>query len=96
MNANTWIEQHAAAMTSPKGFEVPIVTLLNGWLEYAETHRDRYGSLIGEDYVLGAAWADMGLALRAMLNGETGRLDCGTLDGMIVRAFAENGSEVEL
>ena len=57
--------------------------LLSGWLRYADAHRGAYESGIGADYVLGPAWAQIGAGLRALLNGELGRLDGGTLDGLL-------------
>lgn len=50
---------------------------------------------IGEDYVLGPEWATIGRALLALLNGETGRLDCGTLDGIIRDTLRAEGTEDE-
>jgi hypothetical protein len=52
-----------------------------------------FESLIGEDYVLGPEWTQIGTAIRGLLNGETGRLDCGTLDGFILETMRENGVE---
>ena len=43
--------------------------------------------------MLGQEWAAMGRALLGLLNGETGRIDCGTLDGDIRRALERNGYE---
>lgn len=64
---------------------------IQAWLEYAQSHKDHYGSTIGEDYVLGPAWYQWGEALRTLLNGETGELDCGTLDSIIFDNLTEQG-----
>lgn len=87
--------RHNEAIDWPKGFETPIVKMLHFWAMYAVEHQKRYESPIGEDYVLGVDWKDMGLALRGLLNGETGRLDCGTLDGFILETMRENGIETD-
>ena len=75
--------QHQKAITAPRGPEVGVVSLLRGWLQYADTHKARYDSGIGEDYVLGEDWRKMGFCLIGLLNGELGRLDGGSLDSLI-------------
>lgn len=87
--------RHNEAIDWPKGFEAAIVKSLHFWEMYATEHQKRWESPIGEDYVLGVYWKDMGLALRGLLNGETGRLDCGTLDGFILETMRENGVETD-
>lgn len=91
-----WQRRHNAALCEPIGpHELAIVGMLFGWIEYAEMHMARYESEIGHDYVLGPAWADIGQSLLTLLNGETGRLDCGTLDRVIRNFMADNGCTVE-
>jgi hypothetical protein len=46
---------------------------------------------VGEDHFLGKSWARQGFALRELLNGETGRLDCGTLDAILCDNLSEQG-----
>lgn len=87
----TWMAQHNEAIDYPKGFEVPVVRMLLYWAKYAEEHNKRFESPIGEDYVLGPQWQTLGESIRGLLNGETGRLDCGTLDGFILQTMRENG-----
>ena len=77
-----YLLQHQAAMINPQGFEV-IVLVYNAWNEYANTYNRRYESFIGDDYVLGPAWAKIGQGLLGLLNGELGRLDGGLMDGGI-------------
>ena len=48
-----------------------------------------HGSPIGEDGVLGEYWAEWGKALRGLLNGDCGRLDCGSLDTVLVDNLLE-------
>lgn len=83
---------HYAAWAAPKaGMENAIRDMVRGWREYADTHKEQYDSDICDDCYLGDEWVDMGLALRALLNGETGRFDCGTLDALIVQTLRSNG-----
>lgn len=83
--------RHLAAITSPQGPEKPIVHLLLAWEEYADMHERRYGRSIGDDGVLGPAWAEIGLAIRALLNGESGRLDCHLIDGYLLDNLSDKG-----
>lgn len=87
----TWRTNHNSAMLHPVGAEVPIVGLLRAWREYQTAHAKRYETGIGNDYVLGVEWENIGRAIIRLLNGETGRLDCGTLDGDIRRILADEG-----
>lgn len=50
-----------------------------------------YGVSIADDYVLGPAWAEIGKSLRTLLNGDCGRLDCGTIDRIVTEEFVANG-----
>lgn len=72
-----------------------IAQMLRAWENYAKAHQDRFESPIGEDYVLGPAWEQIGLGIRELLNGETGRLDCGTLDAFILDTLEENGFDTD-
>lgn len=88
---------HANAMAEPQpGFESAIVFMLKGWAEYADAHAIRYeGDPIGTDGVLGEHWEAIGKGILGLLNGETGRLDCGTIDGVVRKIGALNGAEGE-
>jgi hypothetical protein len=94
LNSEPWVLRHKKAIELPQGPERPIVRLLEAWLLYAEQHQERYESKIGDDGVLGKAWEAIGVALRGLLNGECGRLDCGTLDSIILDSMKENGIDV--
>ena len=87
----SWEYKHLDAIISPKGAEAGITSMLYGWLYYADQHKARYESEIGDDNVLGPAWAGIGGNIRTLLNGETGRLDCGTLDGVVCGALTDQG-----
>src|SRR5689334_11744723 len=93
-NTGGWQDRHDAAVKhialfqNPRhDFETAVVEMFKGWAKYAEDHKARYESPIGDDGVLGDYWESIGDALRGLLNGETGRLDCGTLDGFILNTM---------
>lgn len=66
-----------------------------GLLAYADHHAHQYdGSPVGDDYILGPCWVTMAKSILDLLNGETGRLDCGTLDQQIRRFAAANGVDL--
>lgn len=90
-NTFGWQDRHMAALRAPMEVESAVSDLIVGWAQYADRHRARYESGIGEDGVLGPAWAAIGASIRALLNGETGRLDCGTLDGFICDTLTAEG-----
>jgi hypothetical protein len=84
--------RHVIAVRLPQdGFEQALVDLFSGWLRYADSHKQQYGSGIGEDMILGAEWSKIGSALRGLLNGETGRFDCGLLDSLIAKTLRDEG-----
>lgn len=97
MTATDWKRRHEQAFDAPRGeFERALVDLYNGLQQYAEGYRDRFGSEIGDDGVLGPEWVAIARAFIGLLNGDTGRLDAGTLDKW-VREIAQNaGVEEEL
>ncbi len=92
-----WLIRHNQAVQSPRGIERAIVALRAGLLEYTLQYGESFeGMELGQDGFLGDAWLDAARAYLALLNGPTGRLDCGTLDGE-VRQWAERcGFEEEV
>lgn len=68
--------------------------MLRGWSEYADAYAARYGDAVGDDAVLGDAWQRIGDGLRALLDGEVGGLDCGSIDANVLDCMARNGVEV--
>lgn len=90
-NMGGWRDRHIAAVNAPRGVERPMVAALRAWCEYADLHAKRFESDIGDDGVLGPAWEKWGRGLRLLLNGETGRLDCGTLDAIILDNLVTQG-----
>jgi hypothetical protein len=86
-----WQARHLSALRAPSTSERPIVAAFAAWIEYARAHEVRFHSGIGDDGVLGPAWAQWGVALRTLLNGDCGRLDCGTLDGILYHNLINQG-----
>lgn len=93
-NMGGWQDRHDSAVANPKPDERPMVEMISAWAQYAIQHQRRFESTIGEDYVLGPNWQAIGEGLLGLLNGETGRLDCGTLDGFIRDTMKTNDIEV--
>lgn len=96
-----WKARHDAALAAPRLDKGEAIgPMLKAWALYADGYNAMYnadsdGTMLADDYVLGAAWIDMGKALRALLNGECGRFDCGTLDSFILDTMRENGVDTE-
>lgn len=63
--------------------------------DYADVHLAIYHTRLGDDYVLGPLWADAVRNIRGLLNGETGPLDCGTLDGLLLAMLNLEGFTAE-
>jgi hypothetical protein len=83
--------EHREAMLRPRpGFEAAIVGLYKSLAEYAAAAVERYESTVGEDGYIGEAWERICDGLIDLLNGETGRLSCATLDASI-RFLRESG-----
>lgn len=90
--SDAWARCHTNAMTFNVDGPGPIIaSMVKAWAKYADFHQDRYLSEIGDDGFIGTHWADMGKAILGLLNGETGGLDCGTLDGIIRKIATEHG-----
>ena len=68
-----------------------IVAMATAWRRYAEIHKMRYESSIGEDGVCGEGWAKIGEGLRVLLVGEIGGLDAGTVDSYILDTARNEG-----
>jgi hypothetical protein len=90
-NDTGWQTRHMHALAAPRNAEGPIVALLSAWALYADYYAQKLDTGVGADYVLGPAWAQIGDGIRQLLNGETGRLDCGTLDGFLCDTLGAEG-----
>lgn len=90
-NVGGWRERHAAAIAAPRYPEAAVIHLFAALDEYACAYNRRFDSLIGQDFVLGPVWESMVTNLNELLNGETGRLDCGTVHSAIRRLMLDHG-----
>jgi hypothetical protein len=101
-NGSHWTDRHNQAVADAnnpnhKAFNATekhssaLLHMLTAWKSYATAHEAQFEGKIGNDYVLGAAWQEIGEALRTLLNGELGGLDGGTVDGYILDTMKENG-----
>ena len=90
---NQWGKRHIKNWNHPGEIESPIVGLVEAWVTYADRHKKRYYSGIGEDGVLGDGWEKIGDGIRTLFNGELGGLDGGTLDHIMCHIFAQEGME---
>jgi hypothetical protein len=95
-----WARQHDKAWAVPMhDQEGAIVRLVTALADYADDYAARFESPIGHDAVLGGGkghgmgWLEILKGTRGLLNGETGRLDCGTVDSMLVRMAQAAGYE---
>ena len=85
-NTGGWQDRHHAAWFHPSnGGEVRIVRLIQALAQYADQHgvSEGCGGKVGEDGYAGPYWLDMVKAARKLLGMDTGRLDSGTLDGLL-------------
>lgn len=95
-NRAKWAAHNDRIMAAPRnGFERAITHAYRALETYADTHLDRYESPIGEDYVLGAVWANMARAFLGLLDGETGRFDCGDLHTRVHELATKHGIDLE-
>ena len=90
-----WSTRHNSAIAYPMGPETGFVSMLKGWLQFADDHAysvDDNERGIGNDYYTGDIWARIGSELRGLLSCDIGnRLDCRTLDGVILGALEAEG-----
>lgn len=72
-----------------------LAAMLVGWEAYAKAHADSFDSKIGDDGVMGNAWAEAGLAMKRLLDGELGGFDGSSLAQNITEIIEENGLETD-
>ena len=76
--------RHYLALQNPRGIERAIAALRDGLVAYGVHYGEHFEDCeVGRDSFLGKAWLDLARAYLALLNGPTGRLDCGSLDGEV-------------
>lgn len=71
--------------------------MLEGWEAYAAASARAYTEdgeepyKMGDDHVLGPYWAEVGLAMLRLLDGEVGGWDCGSISGNVLEIIEEQG-----
>jgi hypothetical protein len=75
------------------GFGPTVARMVYAWGTYADHHLARYGSPIGNDGLLGPAWAKQGESIITLLNGDCDGLDCETIDRLVRDIAREHGIE---
>lgn len=91
-----WQERHNDAVNFPRdGHESSIVKLLRGWLDYARAYSEIRGLDIGQDAIIGHAWAAVGRDLITLLHDETGRLDSALLCRLVEIRLKSEGFRTE-
>jgi hypothetical protein len=78
------IKLHNRAFAHPfPGFEDALAHLVRGLVAYREVYAARYKVEISVDPCLADNWLGIAKGVLGLLDGDTGRLDCPTLDGLI-------------
>lgn len=85
------LTDHNEAIRRPRMFELAIVRGVQAWDQYACCHKQRYESQICDDAIIGYAWLRWGISLRDLLNGESGRLNCGYMSTYINEMIKYHG-----
>lgn len=67
-------------VTGPMKLEVGLRMMIEGLAMYAAGYEEVVEEPIGNDGVLGDYWVDIARSFVGLLNGDAGRLDCGSLD----------------
>lgn len=84
-----WQARHKAAMDYPRTLhEKGMVQIIRGLRDYAKASHE-LGYKMGEDYVLGPEWHKIISGLHGLLNGNTDRLDCGSLDSLMAKMLID-------
>lgn len=76
-------------------FQSSLESILGGLSDYADAHKARYGTPIGADYYISEQWTTTANGLLGLLNGETGRIDCGTFDGQVRKLAARHDVDLD-
>lgn len=80
-------------MNTNRLYEGAMQKMLEGWDAYRVAVRagSEGEAGIGDDYILGPEWEAIGKALIGLLNGECGRIDCGSFDGYVRKLLNAEG-----
>jgi hypothetical protein len=90
---SAWDNSARSEYQSNPGIERAIGLMLRGLGEYVDGYC--LGDSLASDHYCGEEWLTMARALRALLNGPTGRFDCGALDSALCALYKYAGFEGE-
>jgi hypothetical protein len=91
-----WSNRHIQACVDPRANEAGIWALINAFAALADGYfATSHGSLLGQDGYFADHAVDLVKAMRAYLNFDVGRFDCGTLDRLILDLAQMAGVELE-
>lgn len=78
-----------------------LIGMLRTWEDYRSAYHDAYddpaaSSEVNEmDCVVGRYWAEVGLSIKRLLDGECGGLDCGSIAANITAMIEAEGFETD-
>jgi len=96
--------RHLNAVQYPTPAEKGFLTMLRGWLQYADVYKRETIEAMSEeefpemsfDHYTGPHWAQIGWRLNSMLSSPLGdRLDMGTLSSIINKALKQEGYNID-
>jgi hypothetical protein len=91
-----WQRDHNAALQNPVGIENPLISLIDGWIKYAERWHGLYAKHIESDQNVALQWALLGRGIQAFIRcGPTGRLDSDTLFSLVGEKLSARGFSFE-
>jgi hypothetical protein len=83
----------------------PLIVMMDSLIKYAEAYRERFNTLLADDYFMGEQWLQAARAVRALLNGDgvvawkkdrsTDSKDNGAIEGMFWDAMSLAGFKEE-
>ncbi len=87
-------DRHGNPLLDPRSIERPIVHMVRALEEYDRVLRNA-ACPVSEDYILGPIWLTLAYNLIGLLNGPTGRLDCGPIDSYVREMVKKAGFDRE-
>lgn len=78
------------------GFEIALRMMVEGAVTYSQTYAMRFGVPLNKDPALGDEWLRIVRGLVVLLDGETGRFHCPSIDGLLRAAAEQAGFTLNL
>lgn len=93
---NSWGARHHACWRRGVGTAGAIANLVTSAAAYADEYARHFEGKIGDDGVLGDEWGRILRGIIGLLDGESGNLDCGTVDSLLREMARSQGYDKEL